>query len=329
MKNISIMNGCMMICVAAAITTSSSAQDSAPLLKAHTAIALPGRPGHFDWMMVDSEKHRLLAAHPGAGTLTVYDLQTKEIKELETGPVNGVAVDSKTDKIFAGGPNKKIVVFNRTNLEKIEEIELPGPADTLAFNTKNGMLYVDEDDGLQVWVIDAKTDKIVHSVVISGAPEYVEYDPVTDRLYQNIKDKNTVQVINPENDKVESDWPTDPITGPHGLAIDSKTQRLFSAGKNSKMAILDMKSGKVLSTVDIGNGVDQIAFDPFTKRVYCACDGEITVVEETEAGAKVIGKVTIPKGAHTLAVDPKNHSVWISYSDEKASYIQRYSIPKR
>lgn len=318
-----------MFCLAAVIASGSSTQETTPLLKSHTAITLPGKPGKFDWMMVDWEKRRLLAAHPGAGSLTVYDLQTKEIKELETGAVNGVAVDPKTDKMFAAGPNKKVVVFNRTTLAKIDEIELTGPADTLAFNSKNGMLYVDEDDGLQVWVIDPKTDKIVRSVTISGAPEYVEYDPVSDRLYQNIKEKNSVQVINPATDKVVSDWSTEPITGPHGLAIDSKTQRLFSAGKNSKLAILDMKTGKVLSTVEIGRGVDQIAFDSFTKRVYCACDGEITVVEETDDGAKVIGRVTVPEGAHTLAVDPKNHSVWISYSDERASYIQRYSIPKK
>ena len=82
-----------------------------------------------------------------------------------------------------------------------------------------------------------------------------------------------------------------------------------------------MKSGKILSTVDIAPGyVDQIAFDPATRRVYCASTvGAISVVGETADGAALLGTVTVPKGAHTLAIDPETHAVWVSYYDDNGS----------
>jgi DNA-binding beta-propeller fold protein YncE len=130
-----------------------------------------------------------------------------------------------------------------------------------------------------------------------------------------------VQVIDPSTNKVEKTFDTAPATGPHGLVIDSKTQRLFSAGSNGKLVMIDIKTGKVVSTVDIEKGVDQIAFDRGNQRIYCACRGAISVVQETDDGAKLLGNVTTPKGSHTIAVDQKTHAVWTCYFDDHDSYL--------
>jgi DNA-binding beta-propeller fold protein YncE len=115
------------------------------------------------------------------------------------------------------------------------------------------------------------------------------------------------------------------MTSPHGLAIDSKSRRIFSAGQG-KVVMLDMNTGKVLAEVDIATGyVDQIVFDKGNKRLYCASKvGDISVVQETDDGATLAGLVSVPKGTHTLAVDGDDHSVWICYSDDTNSYIQEY-----
>jgi len=296
-------------------------------LTAHKTVVVPGGSAHFDWMLVDAPRHRLYASHPGKGTLVVYDLSTGTVRQVDTdGEVNGEAVDEADNKLFVAGGNQKVVVFNLKTLAKTGEIPLTGPADTIAFDPKNGTLYVDHDDGAEVWTVDAKTDKVTGSVPIAGAPEFVFYDAATDRLYQNIKPANCTQVINPSTNTVEATWSTAPMTSPHGLAIDDRTSRVFAAG-SGKAVMMERATGKVLASVNIAPGyVDQIAFDPANRRLYCASSpkgepSQVSVVQESASGMTLLGSVPVPPGTHTLAVDPQTHHVWVSSAGDKDSLL--------
>jgi YVTN family beta-propeller protein len=294
-----------------------------PALTAQKPIVIPGGPGGFDWMLVDGRSDRVFATHKGTKTLAGVDLKTDAaLPPVTVGTAQGIAIDRRDNKIFLGDEDeKKVVVLDYATLAKTGEIAVTGPVDDVLYCPKNGMVYADHDDGEDVWVIDAKTEKIVATVKIPEAPEKIAYDRTSDRIYQNIKSNNTVQVIDPATNTVEKTFDTAPATGPHGMVIDSTTQRLFSAGSNGKLVGIDIKTGKVIATVDIQKGVDQIAFDRGTKRIYCACQGAISVVQETDDGAKLVGEVVTPKGCHTIAVDNKTHAVWTCYADGKDSYL--------
>src|SRR5579871_2840263 len=286
-------------------------------LKAQKPITIPGGAGGFDWMRVDGNSDRVFATHKGTKSVAIVDLKTDTVlPSVEVGTAQGIAIDRRDNKIFLGDEEEhKVVILDYTTLKKTGEVAVTGPVDDVTYCRKNGMVYADCDDGTDVWVIDAKTEKIVTTVKIPEAPEKIEYDRTSDRLYQNIKSNNTIQVIDPSTNKVEKTIDTAPATGPHGLVIDSKKQRLYSAGSNGKLVVVDMKAGKVIANVDIEKGVDQIAYDPGNQRIYCACHGAISVVEATDDGAKLLGNVKAPNGAHTITVDPKTHAVWTCYAD--------------
>ena len=40
-------------------------------------------------------------------------------------------------------------------------------------------------------------------------------------------------------------------------------------------------------------------------------------------GAVLLGNVAVPPRAHTIAVDPKTHAVWISYGTPQDSHLLR------
>ena len=303
----------------------------APLLSPQVPIVVPGGPGGFDYMQIDSAKHRLYASHPGKSTLVVLDLKTNSVQQLPTGSkINGIAVDDADNKLFTAGGGGKLVVFDNTTLAKTAEIALSGPGDDIVLDTKTDTLYVCHDDASEDWVFDAKTNALLGAVPVAGAPEYVMYDPSTDRLYQNIKPANMLQVINPATMKVETSWPTTPMKSPHGMAINFKTHHVFSAGQG-KVVMLDENTGEVLSAVSIPPGyVDQIAFDQDKQRLYCACGdaGMIAVVQETGQNIVLAGNVPTHPKSHTLQVDPDTHAVWISYSDPSGAYLQEYTAGK-
>lgn len=289
----------------------------APLTMDKT-VELP-KAGGFDAMAYDSDNHRILASHSGAGTLAVLDTETGAVQEIETGAINGVAVAKKLDRYFVAGGSSEFVALDRKTLKIVGRVPLTGPADIVAVDTKRGQVYVAHDDGTENWVFDGSTLKLLGTVTVEEAPEFMEYDKATDRVYENIKSSNHLQVIDPEKRKVVATWDTAPMQSPHGIALDKKAGHAYAAGKNGKLVVLDMATGKVLKTVDVAPGTDGIAIDAKLGRVYVPGKGKMTVV--STADDSVVGEVELPLGAKNCAVDTSTHAVWVNVSDAKGARL--------
>lgn len=300
-------------------------------LEAQPPVAVPRKAGYFDYMNVDAKYRRLLVAHSANDTLAIVDMDAGTlISQVDLGDGAGgagVAVDERDGKYFVGTGDNKVVDINRKNMVLQANIGTPGPVDGIAFDPNNDTLYADEDNGKHVWAINAKTDKLIATIDIPGKPEYVDFDPVSNRIYQNIDtEPSFVFPIDPKTNTVAAQWPVAPATRVHGLAIDGASGRVFSIGLNGKLAVLDVKSGAIVTMVDVASRVDQIVFDPGTRRVYCPSGtGIMSVVQETDTGATLIGTVSIPRGTHTITVDPKTHAVWISYGGVESDYVEKFT----
>ncbi len=77
---------------------------------------------------------------------------------------------------------------------------------------------------------------------------------------------------------------------------------------------MDADSGKVITTVPIGSGVDAAAFDPATGLAYSSNgDGTLTVVKEEDRNKfSVLGNVKTERGARTMALDERTHNIYLS-----------------
>jgi 6-phosphogluconolactonase (cycloisomerase 2 family) len=313
-----------------AAATPAPAAGAGPLTAA-PPVVIPRNPGEFDYMSTDAKYRRLLVAHYSNNTLAIVDMDAGTVlQQVDMGDGAGgagVVVDERDGKYFVGAANNHVVDINRKNMVLQAYITMPGPIDALAMDTKSDTLYADEDNGTHVWAINAKTDKIVATIVVPGKPEYVDYDPVTDRIYQNIDlSPSFVLAIDPGSNSVVANWPVAPADKVHGLAIDSASGRVFSIGRNGKLAVIDVKTGTIVTEVDVAERVDQIVFDPGNRRVYCPSGtGVMSVVQETDGGATLLGSVAIPRGTHTVTVDPLTHSVWISYGGPDSDYVEKFT----
>jgi DNA-binding beta-propeller fold protein YncE len=160
-------------------------------------------------------------------------------------------------------------------------------------------------------VIDAKTDKVIQTIPLAGKPEAAVSDG-KGKVFVNIEDKSEVCMINVKTWKVEQTWSIAPGEGPSGLALDNETHRLFSA-TNKLMVVLDAETGKVITTLPTGSGVDGAGFDPGLKRAYSSCgEGLLTVVqEENKNSFKVLANVPTQAGARTISVSAKTHMIYL------------------
>ncbi len=297
------------------------------LMTGEAPVLVPDSTGSFNFLQIDAANHRLLAAHTGNNSLDVFNLADgKLIKHVPTGKAQDVAVDAAAGKYYVSvSAEKKVCIIDSKSFEKTGEIALDGEADAAVFNSKNHCFYVGHDDAKELWVVDMNKKAVTATITIPEGPEIVVYDPASNRIFQNIKSNDSMVVIDPETNTVQQTWSTAPAKRPHGMVLNPKTKHLLCAGANGKLVTIDSTSGKVINSVDIAEGVDQVAFDATSQRAYCAGGkGEFSIVEDAAAGAILLGNVKTAPGAKTIACDPDTHAVWVAYAEGKASYIRRF-----
>jgi len=79
------------------------------------------------------------------------------------------------------------------------------------------------------------------------------------------------------------------------MALDETHNRLFIAGRTpGVLAVLNTDTGKVIATLPAADGVDDLAFDPQTRRIYLAGgEGFVSVFHQIDADHyESIGKVS-------------------------------------
>ena len=80
------------------------------------------------------------------------------------------------------------------------------------------------------------------------------------------------------------------------------------------MAVMNADTGKVITTLPIGDHVDATAFDPEPRLIFNSNgDGTITVIkQESPDSYSIVETVkTVPR-AKTMALDPKTHKLFLS-----------------
>ncbi len=293
------------------------------------SIELAQSSGKFDFLKVDSQRNRLLAAHVQDGSLDVVDLAKHSlVSRVRLGGAVDTAVDPDAKLYYVSvQESERVAVLDAVTLKEVNSIKLPGPTDAIMYEPKNHRVYVTHDEGTDVWVIDPSAAKIVARVTVPGVPEAMVYDAATDRIYLNIKSKDLVAVIDPAANRVVAQWPTAPATRPHGLALDPGSQRIFSAGANGKLVAIDTRSGATRGSVDITARVDQIALDAAGGLLYCAGSDQLSVLRVRAGELSRLGELATAPTARNVAVDPATRAVWTTYTDGKSSFAKAWGPP--
>jgi len=294
-------------------------------------ILLPGTHDGFDFIRIDTAANRLLLGHEGNKSFDVFDIETKKLlKVVPTSTSQDATVDTKRGAYYVSGNDpSRMVIVDSAKLEITGEVPTPANTDLININPNTGLVYECNDTAGEVWVIDPAAKKIVTTIKLDGSGvEDLAFDPEFIHLYQAVKGKNTIAVIDPASNKVTANWPLAPDKGPHGIAFVPESDSLLVACAN-KLVLLDCATGKVTATAPIGGRVDEMAYDPGLHIAYCASrGGNISVVSVGAGKLSGLGDVPDESGTGDITVDPKTHTVWIAYKKGGDCFVQPFTPAK-
>jgi DNA-binding beta-propeller fold protein YncE len=283
-------------------------------------IPVPGDEG-WDHPAVDTSARRLYVTH---GThVVVIDVDAGNlVGKIENTPgVHFTVIDAELDRGFiSNGGAARLTIFNTKTLETIGEVkstgENPGPT---VFDPATKRVFTFNLNSNTATVVDSKEGKVVGAFDLGGKPELVGTD-AKGNVFVNLVQKNVVLQIDSRQMKVGQTWPVAPCVGPRTMAVDQQNGRLFIGCANRRMVILDSNNGSLISSVPIGQGPDDSAYDPETGLVYISNgDGTVSIIrQESPDHYDVLETVNTAPGARNMALDLKTKKIFLPLSDREA-----------
>jgi DNA-binding beta-propeller fold protein YncE len=273
-----------------------------------------GGEGGWDYLKADSDSRRLFISR--ATHVIVIDMDSgKSVGDIPDTPgVHGIAIANDLGRGFiSNGREASVSIFDLKSLALISKVKAVGEnPDSILFDPATKRVFTFNGRSHDSTAIDADTGKIVGKIALDGKPEFAVSTGVGE-IFVNLEDKSELLKLDPKNLKVENRWPLAPCEEPSGLAMDIKSRRLFAGCDNKMMAIVNADSGKVITTLPIGGGVDANGFDPDSGLAFASCgEGVLTVVsEETPDKFSVVQNVTTERGARTMTIDAKTHQIFL------------------
>jgi len=314
-----------------------SAADHAPLQLAQT-YQLPGKvKGNFDHLEVDLKRNRLFATPEDFKAVLVFDIGTGKLIHEIDGVVRPHAVLYRpdVDRVYVtDGGDGSVKVYDGESYRLVARIPLLKDADSIGYDISRKYLYVDNGGGdvgqsySMVSAIDTTTDAKLTEMKIDGDTlEAMTLDNYRPHIYVNDKATNQVVVIDRFRNTVIAKWPITLGKVNVAMALDEQRQRLFVGCRSGQIVVLDSNTGKELQTLPIAQGIDDLIYDPITRRIYAAANGAIDVFEQTDLN-HYVSRGSIPTGTNgrTAKLIPQLNRLFVAVpqSGEQSAHILVY-----
>ncbi|MDQ0595194.1 YVTN family beta-propeller protein [Chryseobacterium ginsenosidimutans] len=275
-----------------------------------------GNSDGWDYLTVNPKNNLLYVSH-GTRVNVLNKTTGESIGEIKaTTGVHGIAfTPNSTNGFITCGKLNSVKVFDiKTNLVTAE-IPVGQNPDAIFYEAFSKKLIVCNGKTNNISVIDPKNNTVVNTIDVGGKPETAVSNG-KGKIFVNIEDKNEIVVIDAKKFTVTNHWNLNKEEGPSGLAMDPKTNRLFSTC-DKMLVILDSETGKLVKKMPIGDGCDGAVFDDKTSTIYTSNgEGNISVILEKNASQFVALKnIITKKGARTIALDSSTHHLYLPTAD--------------
>ena len=271
-----------------------------------------GGEGGWDYLVYDGDGTRLFITR---GThVMVVDAKTLKPTNDITGlaGVHGVALAPGLGKGYiTSGGDDMLVIFDLETLKVLDKVKVGGRPDAVLYDASAKRVYTFNAKTQDSSVVDAVSGKVVGTVPLGGKPETGVADG-RGNVYVNIEDRSEIVRIDTAKLTVAEHYPMAGCDEPSALAFDTAHRRLFAGCASKIMAVVDPDADKMVTTVDIGGGVDAGAFNPKTQQIFMSCgEGVLTVIHEDSPDKySVVQNVSTAKGARTMALDAASNTVY-------------------
>lgn len=271
-----------------------------------------GGEGGWDYLVADHASHRLYVSH-GTEVDVLDETSGGHVGTItKLSGVHGIAIAHDLGRGFiTNGRANSVTVFDLHTLAVIGEWKTTGDnPDSVLYANKR--LYTFNGRARNATVFDATSGAVVATIPLDGKPEEAKISG--SRLFVNLEDKGEIAVVDLKSNSVTTRWKMTDCEEPSGLAFDDANHRLFATCSESKrLAVVNSDTGKTVTTLPIGSGVDGCAFDSSAHLIFASAgEGVLTIIHEASPSSySVVTNLPTQRGARTITIDETTHHLFL------------------
>jgi len=227
---------------------------------------------------------------------------------------HAIFVRQDLDRIcITDGGAGELKIYDGRTYTLLKTIPLKLDADSIGYDSATKLLYIDNGGGdahetfSTLSAVDTNRDVKLADIKIDGDTlEAMAMETSTDKMYVNNAAKNEVVELSRKDDSILASWPVKLGKRNVAVALDEAGHRLFVASRSGEFSVLDTETGKEITSLPIGKGVDDLAFDPASKRIYAPCGGDGLIYiygRRVKDKYNLLGKVPSGPGGKNALLD--------------------------
>ena len=131
---------------------------------------------------------------------------------------------------------------------------------TLNSVAATGRVFVTNEKGGSVSVIDTKTNQVIKTIAIGERPRGIGLAPDGSAVYVAVSGANHIAVIDPVSLEVKGKFPSG--DDPEAFAVHKDGNIYISNEEDAKASVIDPRTGKLVAEIEVGIEPEGVAISP-------------------------------------------------------------------
>jgi hypothetical protein len=308
---------------------------AAPSLRLEKVVTIPGSATGWDYNSLDQQHGHIFIAHRKDG-LQVYDVASGKVLQTvaDSANANTSALAPEFDLGIAGTTDGYIVVFSLSSLKTLARYKSDTDGfDGAAYDPVSKRFAVVGEADLDkkrtpVLFFDARTGKPAGAVSVASVKIDAPRADGMGNIYMPLRDQASVLKVDTRDMKVVGTIRVNFCVKPSALELDNANRRLFVGCRGNAtiepvLAVLDVVSGRQVTTLPIGRGVDEVMYNRRTGSIFTANgdDASMTLIRQITPDAyRVAETVGTRPMARTGVLDERSGKIYLV----NAEYVKKY-----
>ena len=325
------------------LSVGASHSQQRPPLRLVQTVSVPDVARKWDHFGVDLKDQRLFVASEKDPSIEVFDLKTAKHLRTLTGfkePHNVLPFPDLNEIFVVDGEASEIKILKYDSYELTGHIGLTIDADPVVYDPAAGYLYV-VNGGREAHtpycllsVVDTKTARKLRDIKMdTNRLESMAIEKSGRRLFVNMTGANQIGVVDRKTLALTGTWPITAGKENVPMQIDENSHRLFIATrKPSKLVVVNTDTGKEVTSLDVADYVDDLAYDEAHHRIYVSGGdggGAISIVQQHGPdNYELIANVPTKPGAKTSRFVPElnRYYVGVPKNDKQEAQILVFEV---